>query len=95
MPFIKSMAPYALRAGVDVMESVAKGKSWKNSAVTQVAKRIPWTHELEKPFSWSTQSYRDDSGPPRKRKKEEQTGNGARKRNSVKGTKRVKHDIFS
>ena len=37
LPVLKSIAPHILRTGVNVLEDVSKGKSWKESTI----KRVP------------------------------------------------------
>jgi hypothetical protein len=87
MPFFKTIAPHALRAGANLVEDVSRGKRWRDSAkehAISLAKQVPdaWT-----------------SSRPRKVEEEEQTGSGFRKRKRLakqsRPSKRARHDIFS
>ena len=79
LPFIKSLAPRALRAGAEIIDDVGKGNTWKQAKKEAVINRIPEaTSKLA--FSDSNQS---GSGLRRKR------------RQKKKAVKRIQRDIFS
>ena len=40
LPYFKSFAPHALRAGANIVEDVSKGKSWKDAAMDRGAETI-------------------------------------------------------
>jgi hypothetical protein len=82
VPFFKSIAPHALRAGANIVEDVSRGKTWKDSAfehVPTLAEQVP------EAFSRAVSRYKD------------QSGSGIRRRRSTrrKQAKRAKRDIFS
>jgi hypothetical protein len=83
VPFFKSIAPHALRAGANIVEDVSKGKTWKESAyqhVPTVARQIPDA------ISRAVSTRNDQSGSGIRRRK------STRRRRS---SKRAKRDIFS
>ena len=82
LPYFKSFAPHALRAGANIVEDVSRGKTWKNAAMdrgTESISRIA--------FGNNNQS---GSGIRRRKRKIK-----TRKIKTRKNTKRRKVDIFS
>jgi hypothetical protein len=86
LPFVKSLAPRVLRSGAEIIDSVSKGKTWKQSAKDTVKSQLP--EALTKiAFGDETQS---GSGLCRKR-----TLQFGKQKKKKKKAKRVKRDIFS
>ena len=85
LPFVKSLAPRVLRSGAELIDSVAKGKTWKQAAKDVMKTQLP--EALTKiAFSDDNQS---GSGLRRKRSL------SSRKKKQQKSTKRCRRDIFS
>ena len=40
LPFLKSFAPHALRAGANIVDDVSKGKTWKDAAIDRGTETI-------------------------------------------------------
>ena len=84
LPFIKSLAPRALRAGAEIIDDVSKGKTWKQAAKDAVIGRLPETIS-KVAFGDGNQS---GSGRRRERKHKKKAVN-------KRVVKRRKRDIFS
>ena len=81
MPFLKSLAPHALRAGANIVEDVSKGKTWKDAAIDR------GTETISK-FAFGN----NQSGSGIRRKKRARK---SKNKNKKKNMKRRKVDIFS
>jgi hypothetical protein len=93
-PAVKSLTPYALRAGANIVEDVSTGKKWKDSTYKHVPSVIS---QFPDAISRVISSRRviSDAVP----ENINQSGSGTRKRRRskkpLKKKKRVKLDIFS
>ena len=72
LPFLKSFAPIALRAGANIVEDVSKGKSWKDATFARVPETISSVA-----FGKANQS---GSGAHRRRKRTAKVKKGTKRR---------------
>jgi hypothetical protein len=82
-PAIKTMTPHVLRTGADIVEGVASGKTWKDSAskhASSVLIKVPDA------ISAGIEGFKNQSGAGIRRKKTAKRRRGSKKR---------KRDIFS
>lgn len=79
LPVLKAAAPHVLRTGANIVQDVASGQTWRESAI----KRVPETLRAVRPSAvLETLTGQTGSGKRKRRKK------------SLKKTKRCKKDIF-
>lgn len=101
LPALKFVAPHVLKAGVNVMQDVASGKTLKESAIKRVPETIRGVRISDKPVATaalSTAANLLENTLDRfaNKPKEEQTGSGRKRkrRTTIVSSKRIKKDIF-
>ena len=82
LPFLKKLAPIALRTGANIVDDVSKGKSFKDSAFDHVPKTLS-----KVVFGENNQSGSGSRGSNTYRKR--------RRKRGKRTAKRIKRDIFS
>lgn len=85
LPILKSFGPHALRSGVNMVDDVKGGKTWKEA----VFKRVP---ETIRAF---TLGRENQTGDGIRRKKVSRKRKRGIKRKNIKRVKKCKRDIFS